>query len=354
MIDDAFVIDAVVHGYNLSKENEGRGAIPGITAAMVYGFHRSMSPRSQPQYILDQHRFMHGCDPDLLAHALFAESRTDAAFYHETPVFGFFKDGGSPMWVGKEIQKRHPGRIHLYGAISPWMPNPVEQVDRLVDEDKVVGIKLYPQDLVDGELKDYRMDDPEAAFPIYERAVKRGIRTIAIHKAIPLGPVPTEPYRVNDIEGAAAAFPTLNFEIVQGGFAFLEETALQVARFPNVCINLEGTSAFLINMPRKFAEILGTFMAWGAADRIIWATGCIFLHPQPFLEAFWNLEMPAELVEGYGFPPLTPDVKRGMLGGNIARILGLDLDAMRRQFSTDEFARRQELAAPWSGTKVAV
>lgn len=59
--------------------------------------------------------------------------------------------------------------------------------------------------------------------------------------------------------------------------------------------------------------------------------------------------MPTDLMQDYGFPPLTDEVKRGILGGNIARILGLDVEAMKREAANDEFADRGELAEPWSG-----
>ena len=351
MIGDSFVLDAVVHGYNFAPENQKGGVICQQLVGMIYhGFHCGFQPRGQSQWILDAYRFMHGADPALLSHALFAESQTDACIYHGVPVYGMFADGGSPLWVGKEMRERYPGRVLLYGPISPWQPGALEEVDRLVEEEGVVGLKLYPMDLIEGEIKNFHMDDPEVAFPIFERAQAKGIRSIAIHKAIPLGPVPIEPFQPTDVQSAAAAFPNLTFEIVHGGFAYLEETALQVARFPNITINLEGSSAYLANAPRKFAELIGTFLFWGGADRIIWATGSILLHPRPFIEAFWNFQMPDDLVNDYGFPPLTNEMKRGILGGNIARILGLDVEAMKQAAAGDEFAARTDLAAPWSGT----
>jgi predicted TIM-barrel fold metal-dependent hydrolase len=353
MIGDAFVIDAVVHGYNLSPENQRGPAAAELAAALYYGVHRGFSPRGQEQWILDEQRFMYGHNPDQLAHALFAESQTDVAIYHGVPAYGLFTDGGSPLWVGKEIRSRYPGRMLLYGPISPFQPGAVAEVDRLVEEEGVVGLKLYPQDIVDGEIKSWRADDPELIYPILERAQDRGIRSIAIHKAIPFGRVPSEPFRPTDIEGAAAAFPNLTFEVVHGGFAYLEETAMMVARFPNVAINLEGGSGYLVNAPRKFAEIIGTFMFWGGANRLIWATGCIALHPRPFVEAFWRLKMPKDLIDDYGFPPLTPEVKQATLSGNIARILGLDLEAIKQTIACDEFAKQTQLAAPWSGVAVA-
>ena len=87
----------------------------------------------------------------------------------------------------------------------------------------------------------------------------------------------------------------------------------EVEWLPNVAINLEGGSGYLVNAPRKFAEIIGTLMFWGGANRLIWPTGYIALHPRAFVEAFWRFKMPKDLMEDYGFPPLTPDVKQATL-----------------------------------------
>jgi hypothetical protein len=89
-------------------------------------------------------------------------------------------------------------------------------------------------------------------------------------------------------------------------------------------------------------------MAAGATDRIMWAIGGLMLHSRFFEEAFWRFEMPKDLVEGYGYPPLTEEVKRKILGLNAARLLGIDLDAFRRQTAADEFAKPRRLAEPWS------
>jgi len=94
---------------------------------------------------------------------------------------------------------------------------------------KPVGIKLYPNSYTADGVVGWHMDDPEIAFPIFQRAHDLGLKAVAIHKAIPLGPVPMDHYRMDDIDAAAAAFPDLQFEVVHGGFAFIEETAFQLA-----------------------------------------------------------------------------------------------------------------------------
>ena len=144
------------------------------------------------------------------------------------------------------------------------------------------------------------------------------------------------------------AFPKLNFQIIHGGFAYLEETALQLSYYRNASVVLEGASAYIVNSPLRFAEILARFLMTGAADRIIWGTGCTALHPRPLLEAFWDFQLPEAMIEGYGFPPLTPELKAAILGGNIARILGLDLERDRPASRAD-----RELAEPWSGERPA-
>lgn len=344
-LNDVFVIDAVAHGYNTGPDNQVDKAYGEASGRQLHALAAHYVPG---QAVLPYERWQHSADPDLVASALFAESQTDFAIYHGVPMFGAFKDGGSPLWVGEEMRRRYPGRVALYGPVSPWQPDPLGEIDRLVEEVGVAGLKLYPFDLVSGRAERLALDDPEVAFPIYEHALKRGIRTVAVHKALPLGPVPIKPFEVTDIEGAAAAFPGLNFEIVHGGMAFVEETAWQLARFPNVSVNLEGTSVLAHRAPVQVAQILGTFLLAGAEDRITWATGCMAIHPQPFLEAFWRLQTPPELEHGFGLPPVTSEVKRKILGLNAARIIGLDIDRARAAAAGDTFADRAELAPMWS------
>ena len=44
-----------------------------------------------------------------------------------------------------------------------------------------------------------------------------GLKVIAVHKVVPNGLTPLDPYRIDDLERVAIAYPRLNFEIVHGG-----------------------------------------------------------------------------------------------------------------------------------------
>lgn len=349
MLDDVFVMDGTCHAYSFRPENCTGGTYADGIVDGVYGMHMQFSPPGRDDLILQREAFINDiCDVEVTAQLMFGESHTDACIYHELPLYGYFKDGGSPLWVGEEMRERWPGRVHIYGAISPHQPGALERVDELVEEHGVVGLKLYPHDLVAGELRSIRVDDEDVVFPIFERAQKHGLRTVSMHKAIVMGPVPIEPYSPAEVGAAARAFPDLTLEVLHGGYAFLEETAFLVQWHPNITVGLEATSGLLIRAPWKFAEIIGTLMSVGAADRICWGQGGAVVHYRAFEEAFWEFEFPTQIVEGYGIPPLTEDVKRGILGLNAARVLGIDLDEFKQQTKDDEFAKPRELKPAWS------
>ena len=60
--------------------------------------------------------------------------------------------------------------------------------------------------------------------------------------------------------------------------------------------------------------------------------------------------MPADLMEGYGYPEVTAEIKRKILGENLARLIGVDIEAKKRKLQTDSFGTKQmqALSQPWS------
>lgn len=352
MLNDVFVLDAIAHAYNFADGNRiGQPYANGI-ASGVYQMHTQYHPRGREDLVLDEFTFNNKiCDPFVTGQAIFGESHTDACIYHELPLYGYFKDGGSPLWVGEEMRQRWPGRVFLYGGVSPHQPNALDRVDELVERHQVSGIKLYPHDMISGQLRSYLVDDEKLLYPIFEKVRKHGLKTVAIHKAIVMGPVPIEPYFPFEVGAAARAFPDINFEIVHGGWAFMEETIAQMQWHPNITVSTEGTTALLAKSPRKFLEIIGTLMMNGFTDRILWAIGGLVVHSRWYEEAFWKLEMPRDLVDGYGFPDLTEEAKRKILGLNAVRLLGLGNDYVSKIMVADEYAKPRRLSEPYSALR---
>jgi len=351
-----FVVDAVIHGYNLTESNMvGSGASMEEFAVGVYHHHKMFSPADE-YFHLTQAEFIDDWAPEDLAHAVFAESSADMAVYHTVPMFDFWKDGSSPLEKGLAMRAKHPGRVLVYGAVNPLNTREAAtEAKRQVEELGVDGIKLYPASYYAGKTIGWRMDDPVIAFPIFEQLLELGITNVAVHKAMPLGPAPLGPFKVDDVAGAAHEFPDMNFQIVHGGYAFVEETALMLHKFPNIYVNLEATASYAMRRPKLFAQAIGEFLYWGTPEQIIFASGAPLTHPRPAIEAMLNFDMPKDLMEEYGYPAVD-DAQRGlMVGGNLARIHGIDIEAQRAQVADDEFSQIQRAnggpAEPWSGLR---
>lgn len=344
MIDDKFVVDAVVHAFDARQTN----AVSRYGEILLETMFRGQSRMAPDGYALPPERFFQRMSAEALESALFVESATDVACYHPIPAWGILRDL-SPASVGLEIRRRNPGRMLVYGAVSPLEGRKaIDDLERQVEQWDIAGVKLYPVDIIDGNLRTLRMDDARVMQPLLEKCRELRVRAVAVHKSVPIGPAPLAAFRPDDVDGAAADFPDLTFEIVHGGFAFLEETAFQVARFDNVYVNLETTIAMIVKRPKAFARILGELLFWGGPRKILWGTGAI-PHPAPLLEAFGRFQIPEDLRQGYGYPLITEEDRADILGHNFARVHSLDLGRLRAQIDGDELSTRRARgdAMPW-------
>jgi predicted TIM-barrel fold metal-dependent hydrolase len=356
MIGDALVVDAVAHGFDISPTN-----IDMAPGELHHEAHVCLSPSSPKysDYVLSAERWEHPWNGAELASCFFAESQTDIAAYHVVRQrVGYTSKGEwSPMKIARQFRDAaSPGRVYIYGGVNdPFdVPRSIDEIDQMIEEDKIIGLKMYPHvlDARAGRVRSWLFNDEAVAFPILEHCLKRGIKAVGVHKA--MGSV-VSAFGVADLDAAVLAFPDLQFEIVHAGWAFMEDTAILAAR-PNVYLNLEGTASLVATAPRRFAEVIGRFLRGGggepnAEDRILWATGAMAVHPQPLIELFWNFQMPEDLMEGYGYPEVDEKIKRKILGGNYARKLGVEpADLLARIPDSPERQAQVagRLARPWS------
>ena len=174
-------------------------------------------------------------------------------------------------------------------------------------------------------------DDPRVAYPVFEQAQELGVNLIGVHKGVPLGPQPIEHTRTFDMDGAAANFPDINFVIFHVGLPWLDEVLWQIVRYPNLYASIAATVNFIARQPRVFAEILGKMLWWCGEDKIVYGGESPIWHPRWALQEFWNFELPRDLVEERGYPPLTEQAKRKILGENLARLHGFDAGAKQAE-----------------------
>jgi predicted TIM-barrel fold metal-dependent hydrolase len=344
MIDNAFVIDATVHGGHFHPRNFINPLLERLNRLLYHWGNHMLPPIGDEKYKLSYQQFIDRFEsgPDVLEHALFGESDVDAALYQVVPLYSLYKDGSSPLSIAQAIAKRYPHRLFIYGDLAVRMEDPIRHIDSLIDDAGVIGFKTYPLDLIDGRIVENRLDDEKLMFPLFDHLVKRGIKVVAVHKAVPLPPDLINRYHLEDMEPAIKAFPGLTFEIVHGGFAFTEETADLLDRYPNVTVNLESTPCFSLNFKEKFADMIAPLLVTGA-DRLFFSTGAPIMHPDPYVRSFWDYEMPT------GYPALTKEIKTGILGGNFARFHGLNLEALKSKCRADRYGlESKRKAAPWS------
>jgi hypothetical protein len=85
------------------------------------------------------------------------------------------------------------------------------------------------------------------------------------------------------------------------------------------------------------AHVLGKLLKYLGPDRILWGTDCVLNgNPQSQIEAFRTFQIPDAMQTMYGYPALTAEVKRKILGENAAGLYGVDIQAMRKRITADD------------------
>lgn len=357
MLDDKLVIDGVAHAYDVSIGNRTPGMNPDAYRRMALHMtlrgHQALESTTPP-FPLSPEEFTARWEPEELAHAFFVESDVDIAVHHAVRIDAYFK--GASMWeAGLGLRDIAPDRVLLYGYVDTFNPDRDETFEDMARqvEQGAKGFKFYPSSGFFDEnrrLISAKYDDPDDAFPYFEKARSLGIRNLAFHKAQPVGPGSIESLQVNDLTVAAAAFPDLKFEVVHDGWHFLDECSMQLKGSHNIYANLEGTMNLIVRQPMRFAHILGRFMLYAGSKRILYASGCALAHPEPILQAFKDFEMPRELREGFGYPEVTEDDKANILGLNFARLHDIDVPEVKRRIANDKWSqlRAKGKPAPWT------
>jgi predicted TIM-barrel fold metal-dependent hydrolase len=329
--NDMLVFDGVAHPFNFDPQN-ALGKPGAMFNQHLYAFHQVLTPASEPKLSAEQ--FLRKWEPDEISRMVFEESDTDMLVAMPLPLTDLFRDGLSPWPRCVELARQNPERTVFWGTVNPLEGRKaLEEMEVQVKEYGARAFKFYNVRYDYGEPFPWRMDDPKVAFPVYEKALELGINLIGVHKGVPLGPQPVEATQTWDMDGAAANFPDINFVIFHVGLPFIDETCWQLVRYPNLYASIAATVNFVVRSPRQFAEWLGKLLFWAGEDKIIYGSETPIWHPKWALDAFRTFEIPQDLVDGYGYPPLTEQAKRKILGENLARLHGMEVDTLRRRFA---------------------
>lgn len=331
--DDIFVFDNAVHMYDNSDENIAR-----LDGSVDRRYHmaiaKAVRTKGQEKIYGDGDpftSFARRWDETDLGRLLFEDSCTDMAMAQAVVLYDVYKKGFAPVEAQHQFAQAYPDRVLFCGGVDPLYPSlegALEEMERQVRELGARSFKFY-----NGHLgKSWRCDDPKLAYPLYEKGRELGIKVFQFHKGFPITRARLEDLSPLDLQQAALDFPDLTFAIHHLGLPYFEETVYIAARFLNVVLVLSGTMHLPLVAPWKFMDYMGRLLRDVGSERLLWGSEApITGNPQPMIEWFWNMQIDPELQARYGYPAITEQDKRNILGENQARIFGVDVNLARQQ-----------------------
>jgi predicted TIM-barrel fold metal-dependent hydrolase len=336
MKDGMFVIDAHTGFWDASREN-CRNKYGEAFIETFYAFHTGFNPTNEPQWTMDYEETFRKVDPDWYLETMFVEGDNDMAILSTQVLMDFYHTGFTNPERNAELVKRAPNRLIALGGIDPRAPDALEQVDHQVQDLGMRGFKWYTAEWR-GESRGWKANDP-MVFPLYERCIELGVTNMHFHKGPAVEPLALEKFDVRDIDEPSTLYPELNFIVDHCGMPRLDDFCWLSARSPNVYANLSVSNMFLGNRPREFAKVMANLLFWLGPDRITWGTDFPIWYPHWLLDRFMAFELPADIEDEYGVT-LTKEIKQKIVGENIARLYGIDIEAKKQELAGDDFDTR--------------
>jgi uncharacterized protein len=263
-------------------------------------------------------------------------------------------------------------RMLAHGQLYPGRNN-LEFMQRQVDElhpDSWKGYTIAYSSKNNADprqgMRRWSLDDEVVAYPTYDLIRKNrtqlaqhpGFFNICIHKGLTTSGDPRDPAsdqaplgNPNDIPKAARDWPEFNFIIYHSAWAptfygyyswktvhdglmregvpeihWITRMAQQCADLKNVYAELGTTfAATVTTFPSACAHMLGQLLKYWGPDRIVFGSDSLWYGaPQWQVEALWRFQIPEEMARKYGYPQLTEETKRKILGLNSARLYKLE------------------------------
>ena len=258
-------------------------------------------------------------------------------------------------------------RMLAHGLLYVGKGN-LEYIQQQIDQNKPDSWKGYNVSnaaKVDNDpmspMRQWRHDDEQVAYPTFElinklypnvKAQKPGFNNICVHKGLTNAePVRPEIGHPADLPKAAKDWPNLTFityhacmqpaffmydslQDVKSGkmregvpdIKWTTEYALLVRPYKNTYAELGTTwASSVVTFPTVAAHLMGQLMKFMGPDRIVFGSDSVWYgSPQWQIDAMWRFQIPEDLRKKYGYPELTQDAKRKILGLNSAKLYGIN------------------------------
>ncbi|GBD15802.1 hypothetical protein HRbin26_00696 [bacterium HR26] len=319
------VIDNHIHYWDASPENCNEYGHRWIKC--FHAYHKAMTPSDEYLWDLE---FFRKVPEDWWMRTLFDESGVDVAILQPTHLMDFFHRGFNTVEQNAEVWRKAPDRLILNGRVDPRDGEAaIEELHRQKEQYGIKGLKLYTAEWHKGSPQGWRADSPEA-MSLYEECEKLGVKNLHFHKGPGIDPLTLDGFDVGDIDGAAVAFPRLNFIVDHVGLPNLDKFCWIAVKQPNVYAGLSVAVAFGGKRKRYFAETMANLLYWLGEDRIMFGSDFYIWHPKWEIDVIIDFQMPEDLAQEYGVT-VTETTKRKILAENSARLYGIDLEPIRQR-----------------------
>jgi uncharacterized protein len=326
MIDGCFVFDCVVHRIDMSDSNlASRADTEPVIDSIVTGSRLMQAPA----YHNNDYRRRFSVEE--MYEMVFVEAPTDMAMVQVVPQFEWFKDFYAPVNLQHELVQAYPDRMIFCGGADPLdagLVGALEQIEYQVKELGAVSIKFYNGHVPRG----WRCDDEDIAYPMYEKCRELGVNVIQFHKGLPFGTGNIEEMHPGDLQKAARDFPDMTFVLHHLAMPYVDEAINIASRFPNIYLALSANMQLLLTAPRAVVTWIGQCLQAVGSERLLWGSeAALSGGPLPYLQAFMEMTMPEDLQDGFGYPEITQRDRENILGLNFARLMGVDVEAKKRE-----------------------
>lgn len=336
MKDGTFVFDSHSHVWDASPENT-KNKWGEIWIECFYAYQTALNP-PDPKWKMDYDKTFRKTDEDWYIDEMFVKGDADMALLGTTVLKEFFHEGFHSADKHARIAARYPGRMIVLGGLDPRAPDALEEFERQITKLGVQGFKWYTAEWR-GDSKGWRADDP-MMWPFYKKAVELGCKHMHFHKGPGVAPLALGGFDVRDIEIPAAEFPELNFIIDHCGLPRLDDFCWIAVKQSNIYAALAVALAFINNRPRYFAEIMSNLLYWVGPDRIVYGTDFPIWYPHWQLDKFMEFQIPDDLQQEYGVK-MDDEARRKILGGNLAKLYGIDIEARKKALASDALSQRK-------------
>ncbi len=215
------------------------------------------------------------------------------------------------------VVRKYPDKLIGMAAVNPRFRGPhaaVEELERAIRDLKLTGVKLYPC------YDHYAPNDWELTYAMFEKAQELGILVMVHQSATPVVDAPLKYGRPFLLDDVGILFPNLKVLVCHGGFPWVDEAIVLVAKHPNFYVDLSFlNSVYSRKDMYRFIMKAKTFgLPW---SKICWGTDYPSADfPDTLLTKFKTVNQEARAL---GEPEIPEEEIEKMLGRNFLVAAGI-------------------------------